>query len=1116
MWLFRWLRLKWGGIWLIWAGLWGQTRLSYDTLLPPGVGVLPLPAGGFFPGKVEASPPVDWRYDTLEHALRWTALQETLHLRFQLYLLPQAMPKFRPLPLSQLERWDSAARSSYVPALVPGASEDTFVPQIQRSGSLVRSLTVGTGQNATLNSSFRLNLEGKIAPDLYLLAALTDENLPFQTATTQTLSDFDRVNIGLRWRETRILLGDLELRESRSSFANFYRNVLGVEVRTPLFRGHGARVAFAEAKGQFHTNSFVGQEGRQGPYPLTGKNGERFIPILAGSEKVYVNGVLMRRGQDQDYVIDYALGELTFTPRVPITAATRIVVDFEYADRSYGRSFLWLEEEGKGKHGNYSFSYFRQADNPRRPLDFSLSPEEEAFLAELPPGQTLALLPGVDTLPYDPTAIRYAIRDTLLGGETIRYFVFSRDSTQAKYQVSFVYAGSGKGDYVREPSSVNGNIFRWVGPGLGDYRVGRAVPLPTAVEVFSFRHALPISQRLRWEGETDISRFSENRFAGRYKGGVAARHTLRWEAFPDSSSWRWSPSLSLQYVQAAYQNADRVYEREYGRKWNYNDAGARATERLVEVQLPLSWRGRYRLSPQGGWRSWGDTLRTLRSALLWEGLDSTRGVGGQYLGEYLFTEGPEGADRWLRHTGKVFYTWGRWRVGSALWTEKRQTPHGDSLNFRFHEYTPFLRYGDARWRLQVAYQWRREWQKHPESAGGELLRFRAYMPQAEAAYQGERWSFSTTASYRVFLPGDTVFRLEAKRTLLSQNTFRLRILPWEVEAFYQVSAEQTPQRQLLYVAVNPGQGTHEWRDLNGDGLQQIEEFFPAVNPLLANYIVVQRPTGRFIPAVGVGAALALRYQPQKRLRWLAYQANTRLDQKQNAPDNRLSRFLPSPPPTDTTFVQWSLLHRQDLFLFRSATRGDQTFSFQYNLSQRMPLSGLQRQTLTQYTSRTRYNFSPKVGAELVLTYLRKRSEAFAQADLNYSHQGIEVTPQIAYQPTSRWRTTLGVAYRDRVAFAPQKLSLRGIRVPMEQRWSWRAGAFVGFRLEPAWYTAPNDLPPLLSFDLLEGMQRGKNLFASATINFPLNRFIELSLLYEGRFTAQKPVHSARMQARANF
>lgn len=1096
----------------------GQGVINIDTIMPASQGRWALPAGWLLPHSVVFEPAVVWRYDSTAHALEWKSDEAKVRIKAKIVSLPRAEPRFKPLPWTAIEKWDSLTQSSRrPPPPFSSTTTDTFVPQINRSGSLIRSLTIGTGQNATLNSAFRLTLEGKVAPDLYVIAALTDENLPFQTAATQSLTDFDRINIGLRWRNAKLLLGDLELRESRTYFANFYRNVLGIQLHIPAGK-HEMQAAFAEAKGQFHTNSFMGQEGRQGPYPLTGKNGERFIPILAGSEKVYVNGVLMQRGQDRDYVIDYTVGEITFMPRVPITAATRIVVDFEYADRSYGRGFIWLGERWQSEKASMGVAYFRQADNFRRPLDFTLSPAEERLLAALPPGSQQGLLPGVDTLPYEAGAIRYAARDTVIEGQPYQYFIVSQDPQEARYQLSFVFVGAGQGEYIREPSSLNGNVFRWVGIGRGEYIIGRAIPLPRSIEVLSLQYSWQTLKRLMIEGEIDGSRYVENRFAGRSIQDIALRQRIRWQAALDTVRWWLSPEITFQYVGASYQNADRIYAREYGRYWNYNDLSARQTERLIEGHLTVGYRKRYRFTPNAGWRSWGDSLTTLRTAILWEGTDTTRGIGGTYLAEYIPSYAQGRADRWLRQTGRLFYTYKAWQIGTILWTERRSSELLDTANFRFYEYTPFIRYEADQWSWRIAYQWRYERQSlRGDSTFTLKPRFRAFMPQVEIRYQGQRLGFSTITTYRWFIPGDAAFGLLPSRNFLSQNSLRLRWRPWEMETFYQLSSEQTPQRQILFVAVNPGQGTHEWRDLNGDNLQQIEEFFPAVNPLLANYIRVQRATGRFIPTVALSAAASLRWQPEMHLRWLSYQANARLEQRQNAPDTRLKRYLPSPPPADSSFLQWTFAHRQDLFLWRQAVKGDQTFSFQYQLSQTIPLSGLQRQEQRQYSSRTRYNFSRRLGSEILLLHMEKSSLAPAQPEMTYTYKGEDMYPQIIYQPSARWRTAIGIAYRQRRGKGNGEFRIKGMRLPMEQRWSWKAGALLSLRLEPAFYRANTAVPPsLLLFDLLEGMQIGRNLFIGLTLNFPVSRFVELSLLYEGRLSEREPIHSARMQARANF
>ncbi|PJA54220.1 MAG: hypothetical protein CO167_05035, partial [Candidatus Marinimicrobia bacterium CG_4_9_14_3_um_filter_48_9] len=76
---------------------------------------------------------------------------------------------------------------------------------------------------------------------------------------------------------------------------------------------------------------------------------ENFILVLAGSEQVRLDGELVKRGEDQDYTIDYNSAEINFTNARMINSQNQIVVDFEYAadaflsDYSFGKQLAAVE-----------------------------------------------------------------------------------------------------------------------------------------------------------------------------------------------------------------------------------------------------------------------------------------------------------------------------------------------------------------------------------------------------------------------------------------------------------------------------------------------------------------------------------------------------------------------------------------------------------------------------------------------------------------------------------------------------------------------------------------------------------------------------------------------------
>src|SRR5690606_28558825 len=178
---------------------------------------------------------------------------------------------------------------------------------------ITRGVTVGNNQNAVVNSNLDLQITGKLSDKVSLRASIQDSNIPLQEGGySQKLDEFDQIFIELTSDKWAVRAGDLFLENRSSRFMNFNKKVQGISTAVKFGDEDNRTTVYASGalvRGQYARSSFTGQEGNQGPYKLRGQNGELYVLVISGSERVFVNGIQLKRGENDDYIIDYNAGE---------------------------------------------------------------------------------------------------------------------------------------------------------------------------------------------------------------------------------------------------------------------------------------------------------------------------------------------------------------------------------------------------------------------------------------------------------------------------------------------------------------------------------------------------------------------------------------------------------------------------------------------------------------------------------------------------------------------------------------------------------------------------------------------------------------------------------------
>ncbi len=1111
----------------------GTDSLVLDTLLvlPSSIQIDRLTAGG------------DYTYSPRDGVLRFTpppvdtvvVMYETLAIR--------RVTTIANKDTTIIRHGETAAFSPYV--IGRDLFPDTRFEQgeLVKAGSISRGVAFGNSQDLAVNSNLNLQLSGKITDRFSVLASVTDDNIPIQPdGNTQQLQDFDQVYIKVFDDQTTLTAGDFIINSNDTYFMQYQKRARGGTVETSWgdsLEQFSVSASAAISKGKFARNIITGIEGNQGPYRLTGAENERFIIIMAGTERVFIDGRLLERGQEYDYVIDYNTAELVFTPKNLITKDRRIVVEFQYSDRNYARAMLQGGASGQQGKFEWFVHAISEQDSKNQPLQQVLTAEDRFFLSQVGSELQNAVQLSIDSVGFNESQVLYALVDSL-GYDSV--LVFSNDSEQAKFRAIFSLVGAGNGDYVEDGFTANGRIYKWVAPDTvngtilkrGDHAPVRQLITPkrramlsagTRVN-FGEDHVLKIEAAL---SSRDDNTFSDVGNEDNTGTGVRTEYAIR-KPIRKNSDTRLGVNIFQEFTSTHFSEIERFRSVEFDRDWNIRGAQIGGDQHIAGASVVLDRKQALRIEAGGSTFRSGSDFSGVRANGLIRYFEKERRV--DWRGSFTESSGFQNTE-FLRQNTDIAWPLGPVMVGFKDDFEWNRFFLADTLaanSYRFYEWQSWLgSKEEKRFSWKTFYGQRTD--RFPR--GGQLaLANEAQEYGVEGSYRTQknarfRWNVRRRTLQIV---DSTLTADDPEETLLGRIEAGGDLFKglFNGQLFYETGSGLEQSRQFIYIEVPAGQGTYIWVDHNGDGIKDLDEFEVAPFQYEANYIRSFVPSDTYVRTYTNQFSSNLQFQPARRWsnaegfkRFVARfsdVASARLDRRTTR-DRGLDRLNPLESNlADTSLLSLGSTFRNTL----SFNRTDPGFGMEYTVqdlkNRTLLANGFEARGDAFHELRIRKRVAPKVTG---IVQLKTGSRAAASDFLTGRNFDIAYTssePEVQWQPNNTFRLTVKGRYVDKVN--DEDLGGENARIAdfgVQARFSDPGKGLIEVQANILDIAYDGQANNTLAFEMLESLAPGTNGTWTITIQRSISRNLQLNVLYNGRTSPDRPViHVGSVQLRATF
>lgn len=1009
-----------------------------------------------------------------------------------------------------------------------------FIPfdGLTTSGSISRGVTIGNNQNSVLNSELDLQITGKLNDKVSLRASIQDANIPLQeSGYSQRLDEFDQVFIELMSDKWNVRAGDIDLINAKSYFGNFSKRVQGLSLNVNFDKEDAKTNVFAAGalvRGQFTRSQFTAQEGNQGPYKLQGQNGELYVLIVSGSETVYVNGIALRRGEDADYIIDYNAGEIIFNSIFPITSEMRITVDYQYSERNYSRLVAYGGGRLESKKLSLGVSVYSENDAKNQPLQQNLSQEQVEILSNAGDDTSLMVSPSEVLDTYSDNRILY--KKELING--FEAFVFSNNPDDELYRVTFSAVGPNQGNYTLSSINAISKIYEYVEPILGIPQ-GNYAPIvqliaPKKLQMAIVNGSYNPTEKTAIAFELAGSKNDQNLFSSiddENNDGFASKLKVSQSIIKNDSLWNLYAVADMDFIQKNFRTIERLYNAEFSRDWNIENPLGNQELFKTGLQLfhPQKGIASYQFEHLGYSENFSGNRHVANINLL---LNKFNIVS---YSSFLNATSDLNKSTFLRSFNRITYGMNRSWLGTKIAIEDNEQKDKNTsiltpLSQKFKSYEVFYGLGDSTHIFaEVGYKNR----VNDSLRNNKLQRVNTsntYYVDSRLI-QNNNTNLSLYVNYRTLKNSEEAVDDEQSinSRLQYNQKFMKQLIQWNT--IFETNSGALAQQDFTYVEVEPGQGTFTWIDYNNNGIQELEEFEIAQFQDQGKYIRVLLPNQVFIKTHQNRLSQTLTINPQQ---WSVSEKKTEhfwshfYNQTSYLIDRKIKRdgnnFNINPFESDAENQLGLQLNLRNVLFFN---RGKQHYTASYtylsNKSQNVLSIGFIKNNLKSHQLNFNHKIEESWLIDLLASFDNNESASENYSTKNYNFNKQRYNPKLSYLFNDNTRFDVFYQYASNNNTIGDLESLKQQKYGVSFTFSGsQKGAINGeFNYFSNNFTGNPNAP--VSYQMLEGLQPGKNFTWSLLAQKKLTKFLDLNLSYFGRKTeTSKTIHTGTVQLKAYF